>query len=111
MITKHHEYATLAARLEVSSLHKETKSSFSEVVEDLYRYVNKRTNRHCPLIGDDVYEVVKEHADRLNAAMDYNRDYTYNYFGFKVSPICFYLMYVLLFVQYWNSDMTGSNQK
>ncbi|TNN21161.1 Ribonucleoside-diphosphate reductase large subunit isoform 1 [Schistosoma japonicum] len=83
MITKHHEYAILAARLAVSNLHKETKSRFSDVVEDLYGYINPRTKKHSPLVSEDLRNFVRENAERLDNAIDYQRDYTYNYFGFK----------------------------
>ncbi|CAH8586804.1 unnamed protein product [Schistosoma rodhaini] len=83
MITKHHEYAILAARLTVSNLHKETKSRFSDVVEDLYCYINPRTKKHSPLVSKSLRDFVRENAERLNDAIDYQRDYTYNYFGFK----------------------------
>ncbi|XP_018651820.1 putative ribonucleoside-diphosphate reductase, alpha subunit [Schistosoma mansoni] len=83
MITKHHEYAILAARLAVSNLHKETKSRFSDVVEDLYCYINPRTKKHSPLVSKSLRDFVRENAGRLNDAIDYQRDYTYNYFGFK----------------------------
>ncbi|CAH8562560.1 unnamed protein product [Heterobilharzia americana] len=83
MITKHHEYATLAARLAVSNLHKETKSRFSDVVEDLFTYVNPRTKKHSPLVSEDLRNLVKSNAERFDNAIDYQRDYTYNYFGFK----------------------------
>ncbi|CAL8106755.1 unnamed protein product [Calicophoron daubneyi] len=83
MTTKYFEYGLLAARLAVSNLHKETKTLFSEVMEDLYQYVNPRTRKHSPLIAEDVIEIIRANADRLNNAIDYQRDYTYNYFGFK----------------------------
>lgn len=84
MITKHHDYAILAARLVVSNLHKETKSSFSEVMEDLYSYVNSHTRKISPLINDDTIAVIREHSELLNNAINYQRDYDYSYFGFKV---------------------------
>lgn len=85
MTTKHYDYETLAARLAISNLHKKTKSKFSEVMEDLYQYVHPRTGRHSPLIGEKVIEIIRKNADRLDNAIDYQRDYNYNYFGFRVS--------------------------
>lgn len=83
MTTVHPDYASLAARIAVSNLHKQTKKVFSQVIDDLYNYVNPRNDRHSPMISQDVYEVVKKHADELNSAIVYDRDFNYNYFGFK----------------------------
>ncbi|CAO3703011.1 unnamed protein product [Rhizopus stolonifer] len=83
MTTRHPDYALLAARIAISNLHKETKKVFSQVIEDLYNYVNPKTNKHSPMISDVTYQVVQEHADRLNSAIIYDRDFKYNFFGFK----------------------------
>ncbi|THD23345.1 Ribonucleoside-diphosphate reductase large subunit [Fasciola hepatica] len=83
MTTKHYDYETLAARLAISNLHKKTKSKFSEVMEDLHQYVHPRTGRHSPLVADEVIEIIRKNADRLDSAIDYQRDYNYNYFGFR----------------------------
>lgn len=83
MTVTHPDYALLAARIAVSNLHKNTKKVFSETVEDLYRYVNPRTGQEAPLIADDVYEVIKKHGERLDSTIIYQRDFNYDYFGFK----------------------------
>jgi ribonucleoside-diphosphate reductase alpha chain len=83
LTTKHPDYAILAARIAVSNLHKNTKKSFSETIADLYHYVNPKTGEPAPLIADDVYQIVMKNADRLDSAIVYNRDYDYDYFGFK----------------------------
>ncbi|WP_459212718.1 ribonucleoside-diphosphate reductase subunit alpha [Aquimarina rhabdastrellae] len=83
MTITHPDYAKLAARISVSNLHKNTKKTFSEVVKDLYAYVNPRTNKEAPLIADDVYEVIMANKDRLDSTIIYNRDFGYDYFGFK----------------------------
>ena len=83
LTTQHPDYALLAARIAVSNLHKETKKQFSSVMDDLYNYVNPKTGQHTPLISKKVYEVIKAHEDRLNSVIIYDRDYGYNYFGFK----------------------------
>lgn len=79
----HPDYAVLAARIAVSNLHKNTKKKFSEVVSDLYHYVQKETGAKAGLIADDVYEVVMEHKDKLDAAIVHARDSFYDYFGFR----------------------------
>ena len=83
MTTTHPDYARLAARVSVSNLHKNTKKTFSEVMEDLHKYINPRTGKKAPLLADDVYEVIMANKDRLDSTIIYNRDFGYDYFGFK----------------------------
>ncbi|PKI82545.1 ribonucleoside-diphosphate reductase [Malassezia vespertilionis] len=81
--TTHPDYAVLAARIAISNLHKETKKTFSQVVKDLYDYVNPRTGKHSPMISDETYEAVMANKDTLDSAIIYERDFHYNFFGFK----------------------------
>lgn len=83
MTTSHPDYARLAARISVSNLHKNTKKTFSEVMTDLYEYVNPRTGKKAPLLSDEVFKVIQEHKDILDSTIIYNRDFNYDYFGFK----------------------------
>ena len=83
MATVHPDYAKLAARIAVSNLHKETKSLFSDVIFDLYHYINPKTDRHSPLISDELYNLAITNKDLINEWLDYNKDYDYDYFGFK----------------------------
>lgn len=83
MTTKHPDYALLAARIAVSNLHKETKKVFSTVMTDLYEYVNPKNGCPAPLISKATHDIIMKHADRLNSAIIYDRDFSYNYFGFK----------------------------
>ncbi|GGD48746.1 ribonucleoside-diphosphate reductase subunit alpha [Muriicola marianensis] len=83
MTTAHPDYAKLAARISVSNLHKNTKKSFSETMKDLYEYVNPRTGKDAPLLSDEVYQVILENAEKLDSTIIYNRDFGYDYFGFK----------------------------
>ena len=83
MTTTHPDFAKLAARISVSNLHKNTKKSFSETMKDLYTYVNPRTGKKAPLLSDEVFKVVSENADELDSTIIYNRDFGYDYFGFK----------------------------
>ncbi|RKP24752.1 ribonucleoside-diphosphate reductase large chain [Syncephalis pseudoplumigaleata] len=83
MTTKHPDYAILAARIAVSNLHKESKKQFSQVIDDLYRYVNPKTGQPAPMISQETYEIVQANAERLNSAIIYDRDFSYNFFGFK----------------------------
>ena len=79
----HPDYAMLAARIAVSNLHKNTKKSFSRTIEDLYNYIDPKTNKKAPLIADDVFEVIMKNRDKLDAAVIHHRDYNYDFFGFK----------------------------
>merc|ERR1711899_154400 len=81
MTTKHPDYAILAARIVISNLHKETKKMFSEVITDLYKM--RSHDRPTPMISEQHYKIIMENADRLNSAIVSNRDFNYQYFGFK----------------------------
>ncbi|MGB5460588.1 MAG: ribonucleoside-diphosphate reductase subunit alpha [Eudoraea sp.] len=83
LTTAHPDYAKLAARISVSNLHKNTKKSFYETMKDLYEYVNPRTGKKAPLLSDEVFKVISENADELDSTIIYNRDFGYDYFGFK----------------------------
>ncbi len=83
MTTTHPDYAKLAARISVSNLHKNTKKSFSETMTDLYEYVNPRTGKKAPLLSDEVHEVIQKNAEKLDSSIIYNRDFGYDFFGFK----------------------------
>lgn len=83
MTTSHPDYARLAARISVSNLHKNTKKSFSEVMKDLHEYVNPRTGKKAPLLSDEVFKIISENAEELDSTIIYNRDFGYDYFGFK----------------------------
>lgn len=83
LTSEHPEYGELAARIAVSNLHKETSKNFSQVAEVLYRYVEARTEQPAPLLSEQVYEFIKANADELNSAIIYDRDFQYDYFGFK----------------------------
>ena len=83
MTTSHPDYAQLAARISVSNLHKNTKKSFSSTMKDLYEYVNPRTNKKAPLLSDEVYKIISENAEKIDSNIIYNRDFGYDFFGFK----------------------------
>ena len=83
MTVQHPDYAKLAARIAVSNLHKNTKKTFSEVMTDLYNYVNPRTGKKAPLLSDQAYKVILDNAAKLDSTIIYNRDFGYDYFGFK----------------------------
>jgi ribonucleoside-diphosphate reductase alpha chain len=79
---RHPEYDKLASRLAISYLHKDTDSTFSVVMEKLYNAKDSR-GKSVPLIAQDVYTIIKKHAHVLDSAIDYKRDFNYDFFGFK----------------------------
>jgi ribonucleoside-diphosphate reductase alpha chain len=83
LTTKHPDYSTLAARLAITALHKETKKSFSETVSDLYKYIDPKTRKHSPIVSKIFRDIVKKHADELDSAIVHSRDHNFDYFGFK----------------------------
>jgi ribonucleoside-diphosphate reductase alpha chain len=83
MAAKHPDYAILAARIAVSNLHKNTEKSFSATMEGLYAYIDPKTGQRAGLISDETIGVVRKYADQLDSAIIYDRDYGFDYFGFK----------------------------
>ena len=83
LTTRHPDYALLASRIAVSNLHKNTKKSFSETMKDLYNYIDPKTNQKAPLLADDVFHIVWENRELLDSSIIYDRDFGYDYFGFK----------------------------
>lgn len=83
LTTKHPDYATLAARVAISNLHKVTSKSFSNTMKRLYTYEDPKTGENASLIAKDVYEVIRKHAALLDSTIIYDRDYNYDYFGYK----------------------------
>lgn len=83
LATKHPDYARLAARIAVSNLHKNTQKSFAATMADLHKYIDPKTGELAGLISDELYAVVQQHADELDSAIIYDRDYQFDYFGFK----------------------------
>jgi ribonucleoside-diphosphate reductase alpha chain len=83
LTTKHPDYALLASRIAVSNLHKNTTKSFSETMKRMYEYVDKKTGKNAALLADDVYEIIMANADILDSSIIYDRDFGFDYFGFK----------------------------
>ncbi|MCS6979060.1 MAG: ribonucleoside-diphosphate reductase subunit alpha [Flavobacteriales bacterium] len=80
---RHPDYAILASRIAVSNLHKNTQKSFSQTMKALYEYRDPITGEHAPLLDKEVYEIIEAHAELLNSSIIYDRDYNFDYFGFK----------------------------
>lgn len=83
MTVTHPDYAILAARIAVSNLHKQTEKMFSKVMTNLHDWVNPKTGKHSPMVADNIYDIIMKHAEELDSAIVYDRDFNYQYFGFK----------------------------
>jgi ribonucleoside-diphosphate reductase alpha chain len=83
LTTKHPDYALLASRIAVSNLHKNTIKSFSETMKLLYNYVDDKTGKNAALLADDVWAIIEKNAEELDSSIIYDRDFGFDYFGFK----------------------------
>jgi len=83
LTTKHPDYALLASRIAISNLHKNTLKSFSETMEKLYNYTDIGSGKRTPLLAEDVYEIIQANAELLDSTIIYDRDFGFDYFGFK----------------------------
>ncbi|MGX5691347.1 ribonucleoside-diphosphate reductase subunit alpha [Arcticibacter tournemirensis] len=83
LTTRHPDYALLASRIAVSNLHKNTIKSFSETMKRLYNYTDRNTGKAASLIADDVWAIIESNASLLDSTIIYDRDFGFDYFGFK----------------------------
>jgi ribonucleoside-diphosphate reductase alpha chain len=83
MATIHPDYSFLAARIAVAALHEVTSPSFSATIRKLYAYRNPKTGDDAPLVSKELHEFVESHKEELDQYVDYNRDFRYDYFGYK----------------------------
>jgi ribonucleoside-diphosphate reductase alpha chain len=83
LASQHPDYSRLAARICVDDLHRSTKDTFTDVITDLREYIDPESNKHAPLISEEVYDIIMANAEVLNNHIDYSRDHNYDYFGFK----------------------------
>jgi ribonucleoside-diphosphate reductase alpha chain len=83
MTIAHPDYAQLAARIAISNLHSNTTKLFSETMNEMFHYVNPRNGQEAPLLSEEVHKVIQENAEFLDSHIIYNRDFNYDYFGFK----------------------------
>jgi len=78
---KHPDFCILAGRMAVSNLHKKTKDSWPDTVEDMYNHTLEKSGKHAPLVAKAFYEMVKAHGATYQAMIDYSRDFQFEYFG------------------------------
>ena len=83
LTTKHPDYAVLAARISISNLHKTTSKSFSSTMKRLYTYINPKTGQNASLLSKEIYGIINKNAAILDSSIIYDRDFSYDYFGFK----------------------------
>lgn len=116
LIPKHPDYSILASRIAVSRLHKNTKKKFSETIQELYDYIDPETGEAAGLISEDTYVAVMENKNKLDSAVIHDRDFNFEYFGFKTLEKSYLLkmygkpsetpqhMYMRVAVGIWGSD-------
>lgn len=83
LVTSHPDYSTLAARIVITSLYKRVDKRFTSTIDKLYHYINPKTGDKAGMISDQVYKVITEHAKELDAMVVHDRDFNFDYFGFK----------------------------
>lgn len=83
LTTKHPDYALLASRIAVSNLHKNTIKSFSDTMRKLHQYIDPKIGKAASLIADDVMEIIEANSSILDSTIIYDRDFGFDYFGFK----------------------------
>ncbi len=83
MTTIHPDYAQLAARIAISNLHKNTNKSFYKTMEALHGYIDPKTGENAGLISKEILSIIKENEEKINSAIIYDRDYNFDFFGFK----------------------------
>ena len=82
MSSVHPDYTKLASAIVVSNLHKNTSSCYYETVKKLYDY-RDTNNNSFRLIHDDIMAIVEANKTIINSFIDYERDYAFDFFGFK----------------------------
>lgn len=81
--TTHPDYGTLAARIAISNHQRNTDPSFTNVMNALHEQVNSKTQETVSYINNEIVNIVKEHGKEIDAKIDHDRDYLFDYFGFK----------------------------
>lgn len=120
LIPSHPDYSILASRIAVSRLHKSTKKKFSETIEDLYHYIDPETGKPAGLINDDTYQAVQKFKEKFDSAIIHDRDFNFEYFGFKTLEKSYLLkmhgltaespqhMYMRVAVGIWGDDVKNA---
>jgi ribonucleoside-diphosphate reductase alpha chain len=83
LVTNHPDYSTLAARIAISSLYKRVDKRFTATADKLYHYINPKTGEKAGMISDNVYKVIVKNGKELDAMVVHDRDFNFDYFGFK----------------------------
>jgi len=120
LIPKHPDYSNLASRIAVSRLHKTTKKKFSETIQDLYNYIDPETGKEASLINEETYRAVMDNKDTFDSAVIHDRDFNFEYFGFKTLEKSYLLklygrvaetpqhMYMRVSVGIWGNDIKNA---
>ncbi len=120
LIPSHPDYSILASRIAVSRLHKTTKKKFSETIDDLYQYIDPETGKPAGLINDETFEAIQKYKDKFDSAIIHDRDFSFEYFGFKTLEKSYLLkmhghpaetpqhMYMRVAVGIWGDDVKNA---
>ena len=92
LMTTNLDYGTLAARIAVSNHHKNTSDKFTEVVFELSKQTVAKTGEVISTVSEELIEICQKYGDQINAKIDYERDYLFDYFGFKTLEKLQYLL-------------------
>jgi ribonucleotide reductase alpha subunit len=82
MSSVHPDYTKLASAIVVSNLHKNTSDCYYETVKKLYDY-RDINNNSFRLIDEGIMNIVETNKAIINSFIDYERDYAFDFFGFK----------------------------
>lgn len=91
--TQHPDFSKLAARISVSNHHKLTSPSFSEIVHKFYHHKHPKTGLDAPLVSEELFRMCQVHGAEIDAKLDYERDYLFDYFGFRTMEKSYLMRY------------------
>lgn len=83
LTTDHPDFGTLASRIVISNNHKMTPPTFRDAMTALYTDCIDVDGNPTPILSSTFYTAVTQYADQIEQAIDYQRDYLIDYFGFK----------------------------
>ena len=92
LMTTNLDYGTLAARIAISNHHKNTSDKFTDVVFELSQQPVEKTGEIVSNVSQELVDLCRQYGDHINAKIDYERDYLFDYFGFKTLEKLQYLL-------------------
>jgi len=80
--SSHHYYDTIASYIAIKRLHDITPNNFMTTIQLLQDNVDK-SGKRTPIISNKIYKIICNNYKKLESAIDYNRDFQFDYFGIK----------------------------